>query len=184
MGAVAQRNMLRFVKKNPSVITSVTDKDIFFSVLLAIASDESGYGTSNAAKNRNNFFGIGNGQTSFNSAKEAFEFQASLFYDNPYLKNKVTSASTPYEQIRRIADSGYYQMDNDGSLDKKYTGDAVWNQKKQRWIKQNGDILRFPLKQSYDKYYNTLKGFVDDALTAIPVGKITSKNQGQILASI
>lgn len=168
MGAVAQRNMLRFVKKNPSVISSVIDKDVFFSVILAIASAESGYGTSSAAKNRNNFFGIGNGTTSFNSPKESFEFQVNLFYQQPYLSKKVTLAKTPYEQLRLIADSGYYSGNNDYSLPKE----------------QRPPYKKWTAKQSADKYYNTLKQFVDDALIAIPVGKITSKNQHQILASI
>jgi hypothetical protein len=168
MGKASQNNMLRFVKKNPAIISSLKGKDIFFPVILAIGYAESGFGTSNAAKNRNNYFGIGNGQTSFSTPQQAFEFQANLFYKEPYTKLGVTSAKDPYEQLRKIADSGYYSANNDFSLP----------------ANQRPPYKKWTAKQSADKYYNTLKGFIDDALAAIPAGKITDQNASQIIASL
>lgn len=184
MGAVAQRNMLRMVKKHPEIVKAMENKEVFLPVILAIASVESGYGTTNAAKTRNNYFGIDNGRKVFNSPKEAFEYQSNLFYRKPYSDNNVVSAKTPYEQLERLALSGYYQMDNDGSLPKSIVGSASWNNTKQRWVKPDGTILKFTKQQSIKRYVDTLKSFVDDALLAIPVGKVTSLNVQNILHNI
>lgn len=165
MGVGSQRNMLRFVKANPDMIKALEGKDVFFPVILAIGYAESGFNSS-AAKNRNNYFGIDNGNTKFSSARSAFEFQANLFYKAPYTTKNVIGAKDPYEQLRRIADSGYYSGNNDYSLPKN----------------QRPPYKTWTAKQSADKYYNTVKGFVDDALVAIPVGKII--NSSQIIASL
>jgi hypothetical protein len=165
MGAGSQRNMLRFVKANPDMIRALEGKDIFFPIILAIAYAESGF-VSSAAKLRNNYFGIANGKTRFSSPRSAFEYQADLFYKKPYTDLKVTSAKDPYDQLRRIADSGYYSANNDFSLP----------------TNQRPPYKIWTKKESADKYYNTVKGFVDDALKAIPVGKIT--NAQQVIASL
>jgi len=165
MGAGSQRNMLRFVKANPDMIKALEGKDVFFPVVLAIGYAESGF-NSDAAKYRNNYFGIDNGNTKFNSAGSAFKFQADLFYKKPYTTKDVIGAKDPYEQLRRIADSGYYSANNDYSLPKN----------------QRPPYKTWTAKQSADKYYNTVKGFIDDALKAIPVGKII--NSSQIIASL
>ena len=165
MGAASQRNMLRFVKSNPDMVKALEGKDVFLPVILAIGYAESGF-TSSAAKNRNNYFGIENGDAKFNTAGSAFAYQANLFYQTPYKEKKVTSATTPYEQLRKIADSGYYSANNDYSLPKT----------------QRPPYKKWTAKQSADKYYNTVKGFIDDALTAIPIGKVI--NSSQIIASL
>ena len=168
MGKASQNNILRFIKKNPAIISSLKNKDVFLPVVLAIGYAESGFGASNAAKLRNNYFGIGNGQTKFQSPQSAFEFQANLFYKDPYAKKYVTAAKDPYDQLRRIADSGYYSANNDYSLP----------------ASQRPPYKKWTAKQSADKYYNTVKGFIDDALAAIPVGKITDQNVYEIIASL
>ncbi len=165
MGAGSQRNMLRFVKSNPDMIRALEGKDIFFPVILAIGYAESGF-NSNAARLRNNYFGIENGKTRFSSPRSAFEFQADLFYKKPYTSLNVIGAKDPYDQLRRIADSGYYSGNNDFSLP----------------ANQRPPFKTWTKKQSADKYYNTVKGFVDDALKAIPVGKVT--NASKIIASL
>jgi len=182
MGLASQRNMLRFVKKNPSIIKALNGKDIFLPVIIAIGYAESGFKNS-----KNNFFGIANGGAGFATPEASFEFQANLFYKEPYKSNNVTKAKTPYEQARAIANSGYYVMDNDGSLGNygaKYVGNATYNSRKQRWIKPDGSVLTFTKKQSYDKYYDTIKGFIDDALTAIPFGKVDNSNMASIIGNL
>ena len=165
MGAGSQRNMLRFVKANPDMIKALEGKDVFFPVILAMGYAESGF-NSDAAKYRNNYFGIANGKTKFSSPRSAFEYQADLFYQKPYSDFGVTSAKDPYQQLRKIADSGYYSGNNDFSLPSN----------------QRPPFKNWTKKQSADKYYNTVKGFVDDALKAIPVGKIV--NASQLIASL
>ena len=167
MGLGSQKNMTRFFLKNPDVVTTLIDKDVFLPVIVAIAYGESGF-NSHAVKERNNYFGIANGDSSFDSAKSAFAFQAELFYDSPYKEHKVTSATTPYDQLRRIADSGYYSANIDYSLPKS----------------ERPPNKHWTDKQSADKYYNDIKGFIDDALKVVNYGKVTSSNVSQILSSI
>jgi hypothetical protein len=186
MGAVSQRNMLRFVKANPDMVKALEGKDVFFPVILAIGYAESGF-NSDAAKNRNNYFGIDNGRTKFSSAGSAFAYQANLFYEKEYKKLGVTKAKDPYEQMKLIADAGYYEMDNDGSLGenpkiKPRLGNAKWNNKKQRWIRPDGSIVTFTKSESHKYYYDTIKPFINDALIAIPIGKVI--NSSQIIASL
>jgi len=166
MGLGSQKNMARFLLKHPDVVTSVKDKDVFLPVIIAIGYGESSF-TSNAAKLRNNFFGIENGRTKFDSPKSGFEYQANLFYRAPYSEHKVTSATTPYEQLRRIADSGYYSGNIDGSLPKT----------------QRPPYKYWTEKESNDHYYKTIKELLDDALKVIKYGKVTSANVSEILAS-
>ena len=166
MGLGSQKNMARFLLKHPDVITSVKDKDVFLPVILAIGYGESGFNSA-AARDKNNFFGIANGDSSFDSPHSAFAFQADLFYKAPYSEHKVTSATTPYDQLRRIADSGYYSANIDYSLPKS----------------QRPPNKRWTAKQSADKYYSDIKGFIDDALKVVPYGKVTSANASQILAA-
>jgi len=186
MGAASQRNMLRFVKSNPDMVKALEGKDVFLPVILAIGYAESGF-ISDAAKNRNNYFGIDNGRTKFSTAGSAFAYQANLYYSEPYKSLGVTKAKDPYEQLKLISKAGYYEMDNDGSLGqnpkiKPQLGNAKWNNKKQRWIRPDGSIVTFTLAESQKYYYDTTKGFIDDALTAIPVGKVI--NSSQIIASL
>lgn len=170
MPAAAQHNMLVFTKKyGRDMINSLNGTAIFFPLMLAQASLESGYGTSSAAKNKNNFFGVmyGGKTKTFSSAKEAFDKQVELFYkpNLPYVAKGVLTATTPYEQARRIADSGYYSLHNDDTLP------AYMKAK----IAKNG----FTAKDSADWYYKKLKGMIDDALIAIPLGKINDANIAQ-----
>ena len=46
----------------------------------------------------------------FKSPRDAFQSQVDMFYkpNLPYAGNGVITANSPYEQARRIADSGYY----------------------------------------------------------------------------
>jgi len=173
MGVSRQHNMLVFAKKyGNDMIQALNNTFVFFSVMLAQASLESGYGTSSAAKNKNNFFGVlqGGRTASFSTAQSAFSNQIDLFNDpnHPYIANGVQTATTPYEQIRAIANSGYYSMNNDDTLPSSLAS-------------KRGS---FTAKQSADYYYNNLKGFIDDALFVIPLGKINDSNLSEATASI
>jgi hypothetical protein len=167
MGLGSQKNMTRFLLKHPDVVTSLKDKDVFLPLIIAIGYAESGF-NSDAAKYKNNFFGIANGDAKFDSPSSSFAYQAKLFYKAPYTEHKVTSASTPYEQLRRIADSGYYDANIDKSMPKT----------------ERPPYKSWTEKQSADKYYSDVKGFIDDALKVVKHGKVTSENASQILASI
>ena len=173
MGAGAQHNMKVFLKKyGKSMISSLTNKPIFFPLFLAQASLESGYGTSPAAKTKNNFFGVLNGSriAAFQSPAQSFDKQVEMFQNPnlPYIKTGVLSAKTPYEQLRLIADSGYYSMNNDDTLP-----DNLLSKRGQ-----------FTQKQSADWYYKNLKPFIDDALIVLPTGKINTSNAPMVSTQI
>jgi Mannosyl-glycoprotein endo-beta-N-acetylglucosaminidase len=177
MSAAAQHNMKVFTKKyGNDMLVALNNSGIYFPLMLAQASIESGYGTSSAALYKNNFFGVLSGNTPRRFARpaDAFAKQVSLFYNSnlPYLSHGVTNATSPYDQARRIADSGYYSMNNDETLTKADTGNCTWNGS--RWVGCN-----FTKKQSADHYYKTLKSMIDNALIAIPFGKITDFNLAQ-----
>jgi hypothetical protein len=170
MGKVAQNNMLVFTKNyGRYMLDALNGTAIFFPVMLAQASLESGYGTSNAAKNKNNFFGVMYGGTTkkFDSPRDAFQKQVELFYKPtlPYAGNGVITANTPYEQARRIADSGYYSLHNDDTLPD--------------YMKKKIAKYGFTKKDSADWYYSKLKGFIDDALFVLPLGKINNSTYAQ-----
>jgi flagellum-specific peptidoglycan hydrolase FlgJ len=164
MGKATQHNMLVFTKKyGKYMLDSLNGSAIYFPVMLSQASLESGYGTSKAAKNKNNFFGVMYGGTTkrFSSPKDAFEKQIEMFYkpNLPYAGAGVLTANDPYQQARRIADAGYYSLANDDTLPPSLKAK----------IKKYG----FTKKDSADWYYSKLKGFIDDALLVLPLGKIS-----------
>lgn len=170
MGKAAQHNMLVFTKKyGKYMLDALNGSAIFFPVMLAQASLESGYGQSSAAKNKNNFFGVmyGGETKKFKSPRDAFQSQIDMFYkpNLPYAGNGVITANTPYEQARRIADSGYYSLGNDETL-------PDYMKKK---IAKSG----YTKKDSADWYYSKLKGFIDDALFVLPLGKISDDTFAQ-----
>jgi hypothetical protein len=170
MGKATQHNMLVFTKKyGKYMLDALNGSAIYFPVMLAQASIESGYGTSKAAKEKNNFFGVmyGGNTKKFSSPKDAFEKQVEMFYkpNLPYAGNGVITANDPYQQARRIADSGYYSLANDMTLP------SYMNAK----ISKSG----FTKKDSADWYYSKLKGFIDDALFVLPLGKISDASYAQ-----
>ena len=170
MSKAVQNNMLVFAKRyGKYMLDAFNSSDIYFPVMLAQASLESGYETSAAARNKNNFFGVmyGGKTKKFSSPKDAFEKQVDMFYkDNlPYQSNGVTTAKSPYEQARRIANSGYYSLAND---------DTLPTAMKAR-IAKNG----FTAKESADWYYSKLKTMIDNALTVLPLGKINDASIAQ-----
>lgn len=170
MSAAVQHNMLVFTKKyGRDMINALNGSDIYFPLMLAQASLESGYGTSSAAKKKNNFFGVmyGGKTKSFTSPQDAFYKQVQLFYKTnlPYLSNGVTSAISPYDQARKIANSGYYSLHNDNTLP----------------VSMKAKIAKsgYTAKDSADWYYSKLKIMIDNALFAIPLGKINDSNIAQ-----
>ncbi len=188
MSAARRHNMGVFLKRYGSLLASaLNNQPIFFSAMWAQACNESGYGTSSAAKNKNNFFGILSGGYTrrFGSPAEAFAYQASLLQDAnmPYVAAGVLTATTPYAQIRAIANGGYYSMTNDETLGGSNVqvgtrwGGYTWNGRK--WVGSN-----FTDKQSADHYFNVLKGFVNDALLVMPIGKVNSQGLAQIQSNI
>ena len=182
-----------FLKKYGSnLAAALNNQPIFFSAMFAQACNESGYGGSSAAK-RNNFFGIlsNNGNTrSFDTPQDAFSYQVGLFQNPnmPYLAKGVLTANSPYTQIRAIADAGYYSMTNDETLATNYKGKGkvptgwVWNG--YTWSGKKWTGSNFTAKQSADHYYNLLKGFIDDALIILPLGKINSNGLAQAQSNI
>ena len=170
MSAAVQHNMLVFTKKyGRDMINALNGSDIYFPLMLAQASLESGYGTSSAAKNKNNFFGVmyGGKTKSFSNPQDAFLKQVQLFYNEnlPYSSKGVLLATSPYDQARKIANSGYYSLQNDNTLP------ASMKDK----IAKNG----FTAKDSADWYYSKLKTMIDNALFAVPLGKINDSNIAQ-----
>jgi hypothetical protein len=90
-----------------------------------------------------------------------------MFYkpNLPYQANGVTTATSPYDQARKIANSGYYSLGNDDTLP------ASMKAK----IAKNG----FTQKDSADWYYSKLKTMIDNALTVLPLGKINDASIAQ-----
>ena len=170
MSKVVQNNMLVFAKKyRNDMLSALNGSDIYFPLMLAQASLESGYGTSPAALNKNNFFGVmyGGRTKRFTSPRDAFQKQVEMFYkpNLPYVSNGVITATSPYDQARKIADSGYYSLANDNTLP------AYMKAK----IAKSG----FTKKDSADWYYSKLKTMIDDALTILPLGKINDASIAQ-----
>jgi hypothetical protein len=176
MGLVAQHNMIVFAKQvGTDMVAALNNTPIFFPFMLAQACAESGYGTSSAAKRKNNYFGVMNGNTtaSFASPKEAFVRQIMMLSNAnlPYVSHGVLSANSPYLQARAVADSGYYSMTNDQTLggDKVVKG-TIWSGYTWNGVKWEGS--NFTNKQSADHYYKILKSFINDALIVFPFGKV------------
>ena len=65
----------------------------------------------------------------------------------------------------------------DGTVKGTVWNGYTWNGKK--WVGSN-----FNAKQSADHYYNTLKGFIDDALLAFNFGRVDNTNYTSINNSI
>lgn len=145
---------------------ALVDTPIFFAVCVAQACAESGYASSYSAIHKNNFFGIMQGSTTkkFDTPKDCFTFYVNNLINYPsYIKTGVANATTPYLQLRAIADGGYYSANNDDNLDKK----------------QRPPYKIWTLQESADKYYKYVKQFIDKVLLNISIGKITSNTYAQ-----
>jgi hypothetical protein len=188
MSAARRHNMAVFLKKyGNELAAAVNNEPIFFSAMWAQSCNESGYGSSSAAKNKNNFFGIlaGNTTRRFQNPQEAFSYQVELLKNTnlPYVAHGVLKANSPYEQIRAIADSGYYSMTNDSTLGgNNVVKGTVWNG--YTWNGNKWAGSNFTSKQSADHYYNVVKGFIDDALAILPIGKINVNGLAQVQTNI
>lgn len=150
---------------------TLVDSPIFFSVCVAQACVESGYGSSYSAIHKNNFFGIMQGSTTrkFNTPKDCFVYYVNNLINYPsYIKTGVTTASTPYLQLRAIADAGYYSANNDYNLDKT----------------QRPPYKIWTLQESADKYYKYVKSFIDKVLLNLPIGKITSSTYAKTQSTL
>lgn len=86
---------------------------IFPSVMLAQWALESGYGTSNLAKNNNNFFGIKcygfnckNGWKNYNSKLSGYYGYIQLLTKSDRYKTAL-NADTPRNQIKELVNAGY-----------------------------------------------------------------------------
>jgi len=193
MALARQHNMTVFIKKYADhLLPALNNQPLFLAVIWSQACLESGYGGSDAAKNHNNFFGveINNKIKTFSSPKDAFEYQANLFQNPnlPYISHGVLTATTAYAQVRAIADSGYYSMTNDETLATNWKGSGgvpkgwVWNG--YTWTGSVWKGSHFTAKESSDHYYNNLKGFIDDALLLLPIGKVNDAGLASIQRSI
>jgi hypothetical protein len=155
---------LRFCKTYANdLVNALVDTPIFFAVCVAQACAESGYATSYSAINKNNFFGIMQGSKTkkFDTPTDCFTFYVNNLINYPsYIKTGVANATTPYLQLRAIADGGYYSANNDDNLDKTERPPyKIWT-----------------LQESADRYYKYVKSFIDKVLLNLPIGKITSDN--------
>ena len=86
------------------------------SVTLAQWALESGYGTSNLAVNKNNYFGMKGGSSgwqSFDSMAESFDAHGALLA-KPLYAEKTAGATTVYEYISAIAET--YAPSSDGNV--------------------------------------------------------------------
>ena len=85
------------------------------SVTLAQYALESGFGSSDLATMKNNYFGMRNGSSgwqSFNSKAESFDAHGKLLSNNLY-SSKTANASTVQEYVRAIAET--YAPSSDGN---------------------------------------------------------------------
>lgn len=162
MASAQETRMLQFAKfYGKDMIAALNGSPIYFAVMLVQASNESGYGTSYSAVHRNNFFGIMQGKKKkvFASPQDCFSYYINLLSNSPrYLAKGVSSSTSPYEQIRRIADAGYYDANNDDTLpaSQKYPN--------KKWT----------AAQSADHYYSVNKKLIDSMLLAIPIGTVNN----------
>lgn len=86
------------------------------SVTLAQYALESGYGTSNLAKTKNNYFGMkagSKGWQSFSSMAESFDAHGKLL-TKPIYADKTANATTAEEYIRAISET--YAPSSDGNV--------------------------------------------------------------------
>jgi len=162
MSAAVER-MLSFAKKyGNDMINALNNTPIYFSVCLVQACNESGFGTSYSAVHRNNFFGIMEGKKHkvFNTPMSCFNYYANLLSTIPrYINSGVVTATSPYIQMRAIANAGYYDANTDYNLPaSQLPPNKIWT-----------------AQQSADKYYNTNKYFLDGILYKLPIGKISDQ---------
>lgn len=165
--SASQKAALLFAKQyGQQMIPALNESPLFFSVMLAIASTESGYGKSYSAKNKNNFFGIMKNRKEtkdFNSPKECFEYWVKMLSTKDrYVIAGVGSATSPYEQIKAMALGGYYSANNDT----KSTLPAYLQAKYPNCTD----------KESANWYYEKNKKMLDAILLALPIGKISNSN--------
>jgi hypothetical protein len=162
MGLAATNRMLSFAKVYGNDMIKVLDgSGIYFPVMLVQACNESGYGTSYSATHRNNFFGISGGKAIFKSPYDCFFYYVNMLqtYHN-YVNAGVGTASDPYNQIKAISDSGYYDANTDENLPpSQLPPNKTWT-----------------AAQSAQRYYNINKGFLDGILLRLPIGLINSQN--------
>lgn len=172
-----QKASIAFAKRFGSgMVAALNNSPIFFSVMLTIASTESGFGTSDAAKYRNNFFGIMKGKSTraFNSPQECFEYWVDfLTRMKRYIDAGVTNAKSPEQQIKAMAIGGYYDANTD-------TKDTL----PQNLQRKFGKITA---QESSDWYYKKNKQKLDVILDVLPIGKINNANalaSNQLIQSV
>lgn len=162
----SQRAAILFGQKfGRNMVLALNSKPIYFSVMLTIASTESGYGRSLSARTKNNFFGIMSGKTTrrFATPEECFEYWVGLLTTaNRYIKAGVPSAKNPYDQIKAMALGGYYSANNDTKSTLPPRLQAKYG--------------RVTPQESADWYYEKNKKMLDVLLLALPIGKIDNDN--------
>lgn len=124
----SSREGIRYFVDNygEALAKALAGSGIYLSVAIAQKCRESAYGTSNAARNYNNFGGLmnfgnlpyasgvattadGRPLAKFASAEDCFKsYVQTLLSDNKkYKKMGLLTAKTPIEQMKAIADGGY-----------------------------------------------------------------------------
>lgn len=161
-----QKASIAFAKRFGSgMVAALNNSPIFFSVMLTIASTESGFGRSFSARTRNNFFGImqGKGHRVFSTPQQCFEYWVDfLTRMERYVSAGVTTAKSPEEQIKAMARGGYYSANNDTKSTLPPNLQAKYG--------------RVTPQESADWYYKKNKQKLDVILEVLPIGKISNQN--------
>lgn len=153
-----------FIKNyGKDIATAIAGSGLYFSAVVGQKCGESAYGTSNLAKNYNNFGGIRNfgslsgaigttqsGYAIFRTPLDCFKVYVSQLQspNKKYTKNGVFTATSPEEQIKKIVNSGYSST-------------------------------------PASEYLRLCQGAIDSARTIVPLGRITdlTASLGQIQTS-
>ena len=108
MGArLTKKRIAVFIRQyGKDIVDAISNKNLYFEAVVAQKALESAFGTSELVANNNNFFGLMSNGTfvKFNSPNECFlayvEIVESEF-------SKALIASSPEEQLYKMAESGY-----------------------------------------------------------------------------
>ena len=144
------------------------------SVTLAQYALESGYGTSDIAKNKNNYFGMTNGlggYQKFSSMEESFDEHGKLLGTHPIYKGSTIGISDSKQYVKAIAST--------------YAEDPEYYTKITQ-IMERDNLLQYDNNQSSDKAWWDVSGKIEDTKNSIlsKVIKITAIIGISVLAFI
>ncbi len=162
-------NTKKFLKLyGKDIATAIANTNLFFAAVVGQKCNESGYGTSNIAKNGYNFGGIrgrpqeaigktSNGWAIFATPYDCFKCYVRFILSKPQYA-KVLLATSPEEQIKALVNAGYCEI-----------------------ITNKNSAGYMP---SADYYLKRCQGAVDVTRDVCPTGKITSDNLALAIAQL